>query len=83
MAHIISFPMTPEQFVKAQTDLDTATGVTHTGDDKSGTVHSPQLDFDYTFDGNTFSMDITGRHGLEANIAPDSKILERVEAMLA
>lgn len=83
MAHIISFPMTPEQLVKAQKALDSAPGVTHTGDDKSGAVKSPQLDFDYTFDGKTFSMDITGRHGLEAKIAPDSKILSKVEAMLA
>lgn len=83
MAHIISFPMTPEQYGKAQIALDSTPGVSHTGDDKSGTVHSPQLDFNYTFDGSKFSMDITGRHGLEAKIAPDSKILERVEAMLA
>lgn len=83
MAHIISFPMTPEQYGKAQIALDATPGVSHTGDDKSGTVHSHDIDFDYTFDGADFSMDITARHTMEAKIAPDSAILSRVKKMLA
>jgi hypothetical protein len=83
MAHIVSIPMTPEQFLKAQVALNSAAGVSHTGDDKSGTVHSKDIDFSYTFDGSSLAMDITARHSLKAKIASDSQIAEHVKEMLA
>lgn len=80
MAHLITISMTPAQFEKAQIALDGSTD--HVGDEHSGTVHSKQIDFDYTWDGSTLTMDIIARHGLEAKIASDDQIKAHIEAML-
>jgi len=82
MSMTITISMTPAEFDKAQIALDSAAGVSHTGDEKSGTVHSPQLDFNYTFDGANFAMDITGRHGLETKIASADQIKARIKKLL-
>lgn len=81
MDHIISIPLSPEMFLKAQIALDDTAGVTHTGDDKAGTVVSHDLDFSYTYDGATLAMTITGRHTLKAKLASDEQIKAHIQAM--
>lgn len=80
MADVIQFPMTPEQFVKAQKALDATT--THAGDSNSGSVVTSQLSFDYDYDGTNLSMTITAKHGI-AKFASDNAIKSHIAEMLA
>lgn len=83
MAHIITIPMTQDQFEKAQITLDAVVGASHVADQRSGHVNSHDIDFDYTYDGATLTMDITARHTLKAKIASDDQIKQHLEEMLA
>jgi hypothetical protein len=82
MAHIITIPITPAEFEKAQIALDSKAGTSHVADEASGTVHSHDIDFNYTYDGATLTMDITARHTLKAKIADDDAIRDRVKEEL-
>lgn len=82
MADIITIPLTPEQFLKAQTALDNTAGVSHTGDGHVGSVHTPELYFSYAYDGTTFSLTPIAKHGL-AKFASDAAIKAHIEALLA
>lgn len=82
MAHLITIPLTPDQFEKAQLALDAGVP-SHVADQTSGTVTSHDIDFNYTYDGATLTMDITARHTMKAKIASDGQIRSHIEEMLA
>lgn len=82
MADVITIPLTPAQFIKAQCALDVAPGVSHTGDDHGGTVHTADLDFSYTYDEVSFYLTPTAKRGL-ARFASDAAIKSHIEALLA
>lgn len=83
MPHIITIPLDPDQFEKAQLALDAQAGASHVADQKSGSVKNHDIDFNYTYDGATLTMDITERHTLKAKIASDEQIKEHIVEMLA